>query len=145
MMRKALLMTSASLFLSVSLGVARAEAVPPCDPPAGIVSKPLGAATPAGLLAAVKKDLGDLAAPGEAFDATDVVKTGRSRRLIFAWNQGTRWVLATEHGGRGYNNPILAYDVSADGAKATLVEKRIVFVPTYCATAKELLRLKTLI
>jgi hypothetical protein len=50
--------------------------------------------------------------------------------------------VATEHGGRGYNDPIFAYDVSEDGQDATFVAERIAIPQTICHTASGLLRLK---
>jgi hypothetical protein len=66
--------------------------------------------------------------------AIDVVVTGHNRRLIFIWSRGDRWVIATEHGGRGYNDPIFAYAVSSDGLKATLLAERTAYPDTVCST-----------
>jgi hypothetical protein len=94
---------------------------------------------PPALLRALKQRVGELVPPGERFDATDVVVTGRDRRLIFIWTVGTRWIVATEHGGLGYNDPIFAYDLSQDGRDATLMAERIAFPHSVCSTASELL------
>jgi hypothetical protein len=51
----------------------------------------------------------------------------------------SRWIVATERGGRSYNDPIFAYDVSLDGSTATPVAQRIAFPSTVCATAFALL------
>jgi hypothetical protein len=56
------------------------------------------------------------------------------------WNNGKRWVVATERGGRGYNNPIFAYDLSADSNSATLVQERTAFPPNVCEAATDLLK-----
>jgi hypothetical protein len=90
-------------------------------------------------LLALKRDVGELVAPGERFDATDVVMTGKNRRLIFIWNVGRRWIVATEHGGYGYNNPIFAFDLSQDGRDAALVAEWIAFPRNVCSTALTLL------
>jgi hypothetical protein len=90
---------------------------------ASAVSYPAG--TPPALSLALKEHLGDMALPGEPFDATDVVATGRHRRLIFIWRYETRWVVATEHGGIGYNNPVFAYELGADDQTAMLIEERV--------------------
>jgi hypothetical protein len=63
--------------------------------------------------------------------------------LIFIWSRGDRWVIATEHGGRGYNDPIFSYAVSSDGLKATLLVERAAYPDTVCSTAEELLNLQT--
>jgi hypothetical protein len=65
--------------------------------------------------------------------------TGQNRRLIFVRVHGTRWVIATEHGGRGYNDPVFAYDVDPDGSSAKLVGEQVAMPDTLCATAKKLL------
>jgi hypothetical protein len=82
---------------------------------------------------------GHFVLPNEPFDPTDVVETGNDRRLIFVWSRASRWVVATEHGGVGYSNPIFAFDLSADRQDATLVEERVVFPETVCSTATDLL------
>jgi hypothetical protein len=87
----------------------------------------------------LREHIGELAEPGTKFDATDVVVTGRNRRLIFVWYLGKRWIVATEHGGRGYNDPIFAYDLSQDGQSATLVQESIAFPKTVCSTASSML------
>jgi hypothetical protein len=87
----------------------------------------------------LKERLGEMVAPGEAFDATDLIETERNRRLIFVWNVGNRWIVATEHGGLGYNDPILAYDLNQDGGRVTLVQERIASPCTVCPTALILL------
>ena len=99
---------------------------------------PLAAAPPT-LTRALKDRLGDIAAPGAAFDATDVIITGRSRRLIFIWNREKRWIVATEHGGRGYNDPLFAYDLGQEDRSVTLAQERVAFPDTLCSTAISLL------
>lgn len=96
---------------------------------------------PLPLLQALKERIGEVAPPGATFDATDVVMTGQNRRLIFVWNLGRKWIVATEHGGRGYNDPIFAYDLDQDGGRATLVQERIAFPDTVCSTAASLLKI----
>jgi hypothetical protein len=130
---------SASLLIAMVITSARADYIPSCSVPNGVSSASLQAGAPPALLAALKEHVGDIAAPGTAFDATDVVVTGRSRRLIFVWNVGRRWIVATEHGGRGYNDPIFAYDLSQDDRTATLVQERIAFPGTVCSIASSLL------
>lgn len=94
---------------------------------------------PVALRDAVKQKLGDLVPPNSPFDATDVVMTGHNRRLIFIWVRGIRWVVATERGGRAYNDPILAYDVSPNGQLVRLIAERTATPKSVCLTAKELL------
>ena len=120
------------------ISIGRADTISSCALPNGVNSKALEAAPPV-LLDALKKHVGELVPPGGRFDATDVVMTGKTRRLIFVWNAGKLWIVATEHGGRGYNDPIFVYELSDDGNTATLVIERIAFPKTVCATAISLL------
>ena len=128
-----------SIFTAALITSAGADVIPPCALPNGVASVPFPDAMPSPVSQALKEHVGELVLPGGKFDATDMIVTGRSRRLIFVWNIGKRWVIATEHGGRGYNDPIVAYDLSQNGRNATLVEERIAFPPTVCATASSLL------
>ena len=89
---------------------------------------------------ALTERIGEVVPAGAKFDATDLVMIGKNRRLIFIWNMGRRWVVATERGGIGYNDPIFAFDLSDDGRKATFVQERVAFPETVCATASSLLR-----
>ena len=115
------------------------DAIPACSLPAGVVSHSDQRDLPQALRDAVKQKLGELVPPGAQFDATDVVMTGHNRRLIFIWVPGNRWVIATEHGGYGYNDPILAYTVNPNESQATLVAERVAFPRSVCSTAEDLL------
>lgn len=136
-MRTNILLGTLSVIVA-ALIVSACSNTPSCALPDGVTSTPLNGAPPA-LLLALKRDVGELVAPGERFDATDVVVTGKNRRLIFIWNVDRRWIVATEHGGFGYNNPIVAYDLSQDGRDAALVAKWTVFPGNVCSTALMLL------
>ena len=120
-----------------------ADIIPPCRLPIGVVSTARQEDMPASLRRAVREKLGPVVSPTSPFDGTDVVVTGHNRRLIFIWSRGDRWVIATEHGGRGYNDPIFAYAVSSDGLKATLLAERTAYPDTVCSTAEVLLNLQT--
>jgi hypothetical protein len=95
---------------------------------------------PPSLVQALTERIGEVVPAGTKFDTTDVVETGKNRRLIFIWNMGSRWVVATERGGRAYNDPIFAFDLSDDGRKATFAQERVAFPDTVCSTASSLLR-----
>jgi hypothetical protein len=129
----------ASLFVVALTVMARADTIPPCTPPNNVSLTTSLNEAPAALRQALKEHVGDIVAPGEKFDATDVVVTGRSRRLIFIWNLGNRWIVATEHGGRVYKRPIFAYDLGQDGQSATLVQEGV----GGCGMALSLLGLAT--
>jgi hypothetical protein len=118
---------------------ASADRPPSCASPPGVETRSFSTDLPVGLSKALAERLGDVAQPGARFDSTDVVMTGRNRRVIFVWMRGPRWVVATEHGGRVYNDPIFAFDVTANGAEARLVEQKIAFPESVCATALSLL------
>jgi hypothetical protein len=115
------------------------DVIPACRLPKGVASYSDQKDMPVALRDTVKQRLGELVRPNSPFDATDVVKTGHNRRLIFIWARGYRWVVATEHGGRGYNDPIFGYEVSPNGQQATLIAERIAFPDSVCLTAEELL------
>lgn len=121
-------------------GVALAfDVIPACRLPVGVTSYSNQKEMPYALRNAVEQELGDLVSPDSPFDATDVVVTGHNRRLIFVWVREHRWIVATERGGRGYNDPIVAYEVSANGQKAALIAERIAMPGSVCTTAEELL------
>jgi len=103
------------------------DVIPACRFPVGVVSHSDENDMPAALRDAGKQKLGYLVPPKAPFDATDVVMTGHNRRLIFIWVRGDTWVIATEHGGRGYNDPILAYTVDPKTQLVKLVAEPIAF------------------
>jgi len=138
-MRTAVLSLFASLLALTCFSSACADDIPPCTVPNGVTSTSLRTGAPLALVRALREHIGELAAPGTKFDAPDVVITGRNRRLIFVWYVGKRWIVATEHGGYAYNDPIFAYDLSQDGRNATLVQERIAFPDTVCSTASSML------
>ncbi len=132
---------SVALFV-LSAATAHADVIPACAPPSGVRVHAF-TDLPAGLKQALEAKLGDMALPGQPFDATDVVTSAHPvfRRGIFVWSRGTRWIVATEHGGIAYDDPVLAYDVDADGI-ASLVAVRGAVPNTVCVTAKGLLDAK---
>jgi hypothetical protein len=118
---------------------ARADEIPPCAPPQSVQAHTFPDGLPLALRSALKNQLGEIVPPGERFDATDVVITGKNRRAIFVWARGQRWVVATEHGGRGYNDPVFAFDMSANASKPMQVAAETAFPHTVCATARKLI------
>ena len=87
-----------------------------CRPPAGVSEFLKLSDAPGEIRQSLKKRAGDIVNPGEPFDATDVVTHGAHFwRLVFIWHRGSRWVVATEHGGIAYGNPIFAFDLREDG------------------------------
>jgi hypothetical protein len=106
-----------------------------CPPPAGAVS----VALPSGVPPALRDVMGNIALPGEPFDTTDVyVKGHKYRRYMFAWNFGTRWIVAIEQGGFALRSIIFVYRISKDGKTVTLVEERNGFMNNVCGSATKL-------
>jgi hypothetical protein len=111
-------------------GAALADIAPACPSPPGAKAVSLENAP-----VALRKLFGDYAPPGAYFDSGDVVITGQNRGLIFIWGRGDRWIVATEHGGRGSDNPIFAFHVSPDGSSARQLSGSIAGPNTVCSTA----------
>lgn len=135
--RRSVVAAIVSLILASSVCLAKADYIPPCTPPQGVVSVPLERVPPA-LMQALRNNVGEIVGPGEKFDATDVVWTGRSRRFIFVWSAGKRWIVATEHGGLGYNDPVFVYHLGEDERSAVLMAQEIAFPNNVCAVASGL-------
>jgi hypothetical protein len=127
----------ASVMLALFAIHAIANAVPSCTPPATVVSVPLTQVPPI-LLQTLTDSVGEIAPPGGRFDRTDVVMVGRNRRFAFFWKADDKWIVATEHGGFGYSNPIFLYHLGEGERKAALMEQKIAFPNTLCAVASDL-------
>jgi hypothetical protein len=127
----------ASVMLALFAVHAIGNAVPSCAPPPGVVPVPLAQVPPI-LLQTLIDSVGEIAPPGASFDRTDVVMFGRNRRLAFFWKADSKWIVATEHGGFGYNNPIFLYHLDEGERKAVLMVQKITFPNTLCAVASEL-------
>jgi len=111
---------------------ARAVAIEDCTVPPGVVKVEL----PSGLPPALGKAMGNIALPGEPFDASDVVVEGHKySRYIFLWNTGKRWIVATEQGGIALHTMIFVYELRKEGKTAALIEKRATFPESVCADA----------
>ena len=120
-------------------GNARADVIPACAVPTGAVMIGFDQ-LPAAVRKALLKQTGPMAQPGQPFNATDVItKPLPSSRGIFVWSRGMRWVVATEHGGIGYNDPIYVFDAAGDRKRVALTTSKIAFPATVCATAQDLL------
>ena len=123
------------IILSWLILASAAPAQAACPVPPGAIK----VALPSGLPPALSEALGDIALPGESFDASDVyVKRHKHSRYIFVWNIGRRWIVATEQGGRVLRAEVLAYDLGKDGKTAALIEERITFPNSACAIATRL-------
>ena len=125
----------------IAAAPARAAVVAACPAPSGVMEMAF-ADIPAGVRKALMEKTGDIAPPGQPFNVTDVVQGGKPlpfSRGIFVWNRGTRWVVATEHGGIAYSDPVYAFGVAANGKGIHLIAEKTAAPRTVCATAKILL------
>jgi hypothetical protein len=120
----------------VAMAVTVMPAQAACPVPPGAVQ----VALPSGLPPALRDALpGDIALPGEPFDAGDVyVNRHKHSRYIFVWNIGSRWIVATEEGGKVLRAAIVAYDLGTDGKTAAIIEERITSPTNFCAAATKL-------
>lgn len=109
-----------------------ADDIPSCTSAAGAAVVAYPAEVPSAILDVLERRLAAFALPGEPFDATDVVRTGIRHRLIWVKHTGSRWVVAWENGGRGYNDKVAAFELTNDGA-ISLIGEEYAFPPTVCA------------
>lgn len=121
----------------VSSSQALADEVSSCSAPEGVNLRAFPDEIPAGIMKFLDGPRWDLARPGEPFNSTDIAVPGRKwRRVMFAWESGRRWIIATERGGRGYNNPVLVFDQVADSGDFRFSRHEIVLGPDKaCAAA----------
>jgi len=140
-LRTGLIGVFAICFVTIAATLSAADEIPPCRLlPTGVsvISRLDDAPLP--LVHALTERVGEVVPVGAPFDSTDVIRIGKNRRLIFIWNRGARWVVATEHGGLAYNDPVFAFEIDQDGRKATLVREEAASFPnTVCSTASSLL------
>ncbi|MBR0786175.1 hypothetical protein [Bradyrhizobium iriomotense] len=128
------------LVLPVAYNVMADAITPACIPPRQAAPVPFEH-VPSVLLRSLNDRLGKIAEPGTSFNATDVVwlESLPFRRINFFWTAGRRWVIATEHGGFVYNNPILVFDLGEDQRAATFIAEKIASPDTVCAAASDLI------
>lgn len=112
------------IFLLSAVLAAAAPRPPACPAPSGAVEIVL----PSGLPAALRGAMGDVAMPGEPFDQTDVYLKGHPHsRYLFVWNQGRRWIVAMEQGGKVLRTVVFVFDLGEDGKTAILIEQHNTF------------------
>jgi len=123
---------SGALAVAASARPTEAAAISDCPVPPGAVQ----VALPSGLSPALRKATGNIALPGEPFNAIDIYVKGQpSRRYIFVWNIGKRWIVAAEQGGKALRATTFTYDLGKDDKTAVLIETRITFPESVCAVA----------
>ena len=114
---------------------AQAVASSDCPAPPGAVQIDL----PSGLPPALRDRMGDIALPGQPFNAIDVyIKGEPNRRYIFVWKIGVKWIVAIEQGGIALRSAVFVYNVGDDGKTATLIDRRIGFPTDACGAATKL-------
>ena len=127
------------LGLWAAAGAVHADVIPACAVPTGAMMIGFDQ-LPTAVRKALAKQTGAMAMPGQPFNATDAVtKPLPFSRGIFVWSRGTRWVIATEHGGIAYNDPIYVFDAVSDHKRVALTATRTATPATVCATAQDLL------
>jgi hypothetical protein len=110
-------------------------AIAECAAPPGAVK----VALPSGLPPALRDKIGNVALPGEPFNAIDVYVKGQpNRRYMFVWNIGTRWIVAMEQGGIALRAVVYVYDLGTDGKTAKQIEEQITFPGSVCGIATRL-------
>ena len=110
-------------------------AISDCPAPSGAVK----VALPSGLPPALRDAMGNIALPGEPFNAIDIYVKGQpNRRYLFVWNIGNRWIVATEQGGIALRSAIFVYDLGKDAKIAALIDQSIRFPSDVCAAATKL-------
>ena len=129
-----------SVLLLLAFIYATADPAPACMPRRQVVPVPFEH-VPSILLQSLKERLGEIAAPGASFNATDTFwfENVPNRRFIFFWTAGRLWVVAAEQGGFAYNNPIFLYDLGDDEGKADLIAEKVAFPSTACVVASNLI------
>lgn len=125
-----------SLLSLAVAGSAQADNVPACPVPAGVIDVPFDQ-IPVAFQKALHDKVGNVAAPGQPFNATDVVDgTLPGSREIFAWNSGSRWVIVIEMGGRAYHDEVYAFDAGADSKRVKPVALNTRLRRDVCTRAK---------
>jgi hypothetical protein len=124
-----------TLAMSVAAWPAKGAKPSACPVPQGGVE----VALPSGLPPALRVKMGNIALPGQPFNAIDVYVKGQpNERYIFVWNMRTRWIVATELGGIALRSGIFVYDLGNDGKTANLIDKRIGIPGEVCGAATKL-------
>jgi hypothetical protein len=126
------------LFAYLIMPPLHADVSSTCKAPDGLTAvKSLNLLPPA-VLTAIKAKAPDIVDVGERFDATDFIVYRHSHRFMFAWSTGTRWVVAVEHGGYVYNNPIWVLQKSPPLSTTVVLSETISDPKSVCSTAKRL-------
>jgi hypothetical protein len=101
-----------AMLIATCGSVAVADEMPPCPVPEGVTVRSFPDEVPGDILRMMTNDgKWEFAKPSEDFNSIDIFRPGlKNRRVIFVWERGRRWVVATERGGRRYNTPMMVFD-----------------------------------
>lgn len=112
-----------------------ADYIPPCQLMDGAQFIDFPKNVPPQIVDELIAHTGKLAAPDEDFDATDIVMTRISHRLIWAAKKAKRWGVAYEHGGIGYHDHIVVYEAGGLNGQISFVGRSAVFPQDVCREA----------
>lgn len=139
-MRKALTVAAASVLAVLAAAPALADPVTACRLTAGEQQVAFPSRAPPALVAAVNRDLGRYAFPGQPFSCCDAVGPNPPpfKRLIWVRSLGSRWVVAYEQGGIAHLWQARAYQVR--GGTATPAGETRAEGGDFCGPVERLLR-----
>ncbi len=96
-----------TFIVAASLPLCAQNPPPTCPIPPHVRSFHSLSALPPQIRTALFEKTKDIVDANQPFDTTDVVMHGAHfNRFAFAWHGNGRWIVATEHGGIAYYNPI---------------------------------------
>jgi len=89
---------------------------------------------------ALKANIRDIVDSNQPFDDLDFVRYGgHFHRFAFAWENGSHWVIVTEHGGIAYSNPIYLFHADSNNAAVKLITIARAYHEPVCKVASQLL------
>jgi hypothetical protein len=116
-----------------------AQGPPKCPATAAITSVTRLEKLPAPVREALQAKVQGIVDSTQPFDATDVVQHGaRFNRFAFAWTHDNQWIIATEHGGFVYSNPVYIINWKLGEPTAQVSAQEIAFRGDLCETVNSL-------
>jgi len=125
--------------LLIGAAPAMADTVPPCPDTGGIETAPYPDGVPPLIMADFASRFSPFAAPTEDFDASDVVVTHVSRRLLWVKHRKDKWVVGYEQGGLYYSDHLLLYTFATGDLSTRLREEHAAAANTVCGKADGML------
>lgn len=139
--RNLLLSIVAASLLAITIPAHSSDTCVAQDPAVRTLSYPDD--IPEALLKALKEHVGDISPPGGAFNDSDVVSNGvPRRRVMFVWNRGKRYLIATERGGASLTTPFFLYEFDQKSNTASLVSEQTPPILSRCKLANSLITQK---